>query len=156
MLKQLHRLERSYFELGQMFDILNSHYSVVILIEIINMFFSLLVNCYLLTGKIFDKMQRKKKDTVQLTYSELILICYTKFNFSSEENFLEYKQQFPSSIEVQSLNTTSDREYGDDIEQYLYSTIFNINYEIIKLILLIFSLNKLLTCKNETLDILKR
>ena len=103
------------------------------------------------------KWNVKKSKAILITYSELMLICYTKVNFSSEENFVEYKREFSSSIDVPFNNRTLtdvNREFIFDFLEIF--SVMNIIYETVKLILLIFSMEKLAKYKYTTYNILKR
>ena len=150
----MNHLKKSYFELGQVFEILNRHYAIPILIQITKMFFHLLADCYSIASMIIRKLNVKKGDSFLMTCSELILICYSKVNFSSEENFMEYKRECSSSIDVPYNNRTSTDESIDLIEGICI--LLTIIYEITKLFLLIFSMEKLAKYKSTMLNILKR
>ena len=155
IIKQLDYLKRSYYELGQVSEILNRHYAVPILMQVTNMFFDLLVDSYLIASEIIKRLNIKKSNSLLITYSELMLICYTKVNFSSEENFMEYKSDFSSSFDMETYNGTANDDEVISVYQ-VGTSLRNICYEIIKLILLIFSMDKLAKCKTTTLDNLKR
>ena len=142
-------LKTSYFELGQVVEILNWHYAIPILIQVTNMFFNLLVNCYSIASMIITKVNVKKGDAFVMTCSE----CYSKVNFSSEENYIKYKREFSSSIDVPFNNRISTDESIDLIEEI---SVINILYEITKLFLLIFSMEKLAQYKSTMLNILRR
>ena len=157
ILKDLDNLKRSYFELGQVFEILNNHYAIPIFTQVTNMFFDLLLNCYLIATIIMKKWNVKKSKAILITYSELMLICYTKVNFSSEENFMEYKRESSPSIDVPSNKRTPKDDYNELFFDFLEGIcVINIIYEITKLYLLIFSMEKLAKYKSTTLNILKR
>ena len=157
ILKELDNLKKSYFELGQVFEILNNHYAIPIFIQVTNMFFDLLLNSYLIATTIMKKWNVEKSNAFLMTYSELMLICYSKVNFSSEGNFVEYKREFSSSIDVPFNNRTLtdvNREFIFDFLEIF--SVMNIIYETVKLILLIFSMEKLAKYKYTTYNILKR
>ena len=157
ILKDLDNLKRSYFELGQVFEILNRHYAIPILIQITKMFFHLLADCYSIASMIIRKLNVKKGDSFLMTCSELILICYSKVNFSSEENFMEYKRESSPSIDVPSNKRTPKDDYNELFFDFLEGIcVINIIYEITKLYLLIFSMEKLAKYKSTMLNILKR
>ena len=156
-MKQADNLKRSYFELGQVFEILNRHYAIPIFIQVTNIFFNLLVNSFSLASKIMEKMIVKKSNAFLMTYSEVMLICNSKVNFSSEENIIEYKLHFSSTVDVPFNNRKLTGVNSEIIFVFLEGfSVLNIIYDITKLFLLIFSMEKLAKFKSSTLDILKR
>lgn len=152
-MKQLQNLQRSYFELEQVFGIWSRHYSVPVFTGITNMFFDILMNGYLLSLKVYAyyKVDEKKNDTVTMSYSKMMLICYQKVNLSSENNILENKpSSFNETFQEKIISTDEDWKF------LFYESIQFIIYATFKLLLLIFSLDFLAKCKTTTLDVLKR
>lgn len=137
-----------------MFEILIRHYAVPIFIEITNMFFDLLMNSYLIAQKliVLSKMSEIKNDTFTMTYPQLMLICLENVNISSANNLLKNKSEFMINDTLRDKTVLED----DNWKFYFYEAIQYMLYEIIKLLLLIFSLDTLAKCKTATADILKR
>ena len=150
-IKQLHHLEKCYFELGQVFEILSHYYAVPVFIQITNIFFDILMNSYIVVNEVFKFIKvHRNKYNADTTCPHLMLICLNTVNFSTEGNFFEYKSQFDSLTNGTSLDTTSLNYKETEVSRHF------IIYASIKLLFLIVSFDALAKCKTATLNILKR